>query len=74
MGPAHWGKSCEGGKFPTPWEVSSVAERACWMEVGFGSLRRESSNQSVEDKRENNLPRGLAPLPCTSQPEIHLCW
>ena len=23
---------------------------------------------------ENNLPRGLAPLPCTFQLEIHLCW
>ena len=73
-GPALQGGSCEGGKVPAPWEGFSPAEKLDWMEREIQSLRGESSNQSVQGKMETNLHRGLAPPPCTPQPEILLCW
>ena len=58
IGPVCWGGTCEGGKVPTPWEGSSLAEKLDWTEGEFSSLKQESSNWFVEGKMETNLNRG----------------
>lgn len=42
--PAHWGRRCERGKFPAPWESSSLEEKLDWTEGELQSLNRESIN------------------------------
>lgn len=74
MGSAPWGKSCEGGKFPTPWEASLAeivldgAGEAVW------ELKKGECNEFVEGKMENILAQRAGTPPCTSKPEVHLCW
>ena len=62
-------------KGPCTQEAPLLAGRSgSWTERELQRLQGEPNNQSATGRTERTMQRGLIPVPCMLQPEIHIRW